>query len=45
VKRQNAVCYEPRINLQKSMKAYEQQAGANQENESQRDFRNDKPLP
>ena len=27
------------------MKAEEEQAGANQENESQRDFRNDKPLP
>jgi len=27
------------------MKAEEEQAGADQENESQRDFRNDKPLP
>ncbi len=45
MERQNAVNYKARINLQESMKAEEQQAGTDQENESQGDFRNDKPLP
>ena len=44
-KRQNAVNCKAGIDLQSSMKAEEEQAGADQENESQRDFRNDKPLP